>query len=184
MGMFSSALRSVSDAWSLVVGMGITGRFFAKKQVTIHYPRQVVDFSINKTFSGPIQLVALDKDPTKSRCIACMACVTICPSKCITVVKAKPPKLTEEQEKALKEAQERGENVKRPPAPREPEVWVNDFSLCCLCGLCIESCPTDAIEFSHDIYLAGNSRKIALRNLIAPYPGHPAIQDATKSEEK
>lgn len=30
-----------------------------------------------------------------------------------------------------------------------------DFTKCSLCGMCVESCPTDALTFSHDYNLAG-----------------------------
>lgn len=174
MSKIFSALRPITDLWSLVVGLKITGRFVTKKTVTVHYPRKTVETAALESFSGPIQLIAMEKDPTKSKCIACMMCVNACPSACITIVKAKAPVLTEEQEKALEEAEARGEDVKRPTAPREPVIWINDFSLCSLCSICIEVCPTQCIEFSHDVYLAGFDRDVAMRDLLIPFPGHTA----------
>lgn len=163
--------KIVSDLWSLVVGLKITGQNFAKPQVTVHYPRQEVKPEEKTGYRGPIKLVAHPRDATKTKCTACMICVSACPSACIKVVKAPAPKITEEEEKAFQEAEARGEEVNRPTAPREPIIWINDFSLCSLCGLCVESCPVKCIVFSEDLYLTGTGRKDFLHDLLDPFPG-------------
>ena len=69
---FGDALKGV---WSLLVGLRVTGSEFAKKQVTVHYPRQVVD-NIS-TFRGHIELVGKPKDPAVPKCISCMMCQSV-----------------------------------------------------------------------------------------------------------
>ena len=80
----------VAGLWSLIVGLKVTGTYFFRPQVTVHYPRQVVENLA--TFRGPIELVENPDDPGRPRCIACMTCASICPHGCITVERIKLPK--------------------------------------------------------------------------------------------
>ncbi len=149
----------VTSLWSLIVGLKVTGKNFADKQVTLHYPRETVSEAQIEGFRGPLELVGKPKKPEKPKCIACMMCVTACPSKCITVVKAKAPKPTEAELQAMKEAEERGEKVKKPKAPKEPAKFLYDFSLCSLCGSCVENCPVDSLRYSSNVYFTSTDRK-------------------------
>ena len=140
----TSAARGM---WSLIVGLNITGKYFLKPNVTIHYPRQEV--TNLATFRGHIELVPEDSDPLTPRCISCGTCAKACPSNCITVIKKKAPAPTpEETEQGIK-----------PKAPKDPELFHLDFTLCSLCGQCVSSCPADAIRFSQNINLAGYHRQ-------------------------
>lgn len=157
-----SIFNGLSELWSLIVGLGITGRYFCAPQVTVHYPRATVDPEVLATYRGPIELVGLDREPGKPRCIACMLCAQACPSGCIAVTRAPAPKPTPEEIQAAQEAEARGEKPKKPAAPKTPGSWMYDFTLCSLCGTCIEVCPVESIRFSGNIYLAAQSRE-ALR---------------------
>ncbi len=159
--------RNVLDLWSLIVGLKVTGKYFFKPTVTVYYPHQEVPEEVNASYRGHIELVGKPDDPGTPLCISCLMCVTACPSGCITVVKNKPPKLSPEEEKAMKEAEARGEKVKKPAAPKNPLQWKYDYSLCSLCGTCVEACAVDSIRFSHDIYVVGHSRKDFDYDLLA-----------------
>lgn len=115
-------------------------------------------------------------------------CALACPSHCITVVKKKAPKPTPEEEKALAEAKANGEKTKD-KAPKDPEKFVYDYSLCSLCGTCIENCPAGALSFTGNVYMAGYSRNdflfdlvVKLRDSQAPAPAEPAAVPAETSE--
>ncbi|WP_022662398.1 4Fe-4S binding protein [Paucidesulfovibrio longus] len=159
MSAVKDIFQSVKDLWSLFVGLKVTGKYFLQPTVTVHYPRQTVDPEVEQTFGGHVELVPKPKNPAKPKCIGCMMCVTNCPSGCLTVVKAKAPKPTPEEEQAMKEAEARGEEVKKPKAPKEPAKFLYDYSLCSLCGTCIENCPVGSLQYSHNIYFVGTSRK-------------------------
>ncbi len=58
-------------------------------------------------------------------CVACMLCVTVCPSECITVEAAEDPD---------------------PEVQKVPARFVVDLNRCCFCGFCVEACPVDAIR--------------------------------------
>lgn len=167
--------------WSLVVGLGITGRFFISRHKTVHYPRKVIEKDNTDSFRGPIELVGLPKDPATPKCISCMLCVQACPSGCITVKKQAPPKMTPEQQKEFDEATARGENPKKPAAPRNPAEYLYDFTYCSLCACCVEACPVDSIRFSHEIYLAGTRREDFNMDLLARLKRTAAKEAAAKA---
>lgn len=152
-------LQPIKDLWSLVVGLRITGKFFAMQQVTVHYPRQVLGDENLKSYAGHIELIGKPKEPGIPRCISCQMCATSCPSNCIKVTKQKAPQPTDEEQRAMDEAAARGEKVKKPTAPKNPAAFDLDYSLCSLCGTCVEVCPVKSLRFSNNIYLAGTSRE-------------------------
>jgi len=160
-------IQPILDCWSLLVGLKITGKYFCKPLITVHYPRQVIDSENLSTYGGHVELIGLPKDPATPKCISCMMCVTNCPSNCLKVVKSKAPTPTPEQEQAWKEAEERGEKVVRPKAPKYPAKFMYDYTLCSLCGTCIDNCPANTLRFSSNIYWVATSRKEMHIDLLA-----------------
>ena len=151
--------RHIRELWSLLKGLSVTGNMFFKNTVTVHYPRREVHNLAG--FRGPIALVPRPDDPQKPKCIACLMCMNICPSQCITVAKMKPPARTRLQ------AEGGAEKTERPVAPKEPQTYVYDYSLCSLCGLCAEICPVDSICFSSEVYLVTQDRGTLRMDLLA-----------------
>ncbi len=103
--------------------------------VTIQYPEQKREIasrhrSLHRLMTRP---------DGKPRCVACMLCVTVCPSECIYVEAAEDPD---------------------PEIQKYPAKFIIDLSRCCFCGFCVEACPEDAIrmdtgnvefaEYSHE----------------------------------
>jgi len=176
-------IQPIVDLWSLIVGLKVTGKYFTQKLITVHYPRETVADDNLDTYGGHIELVGSPRDPATPRCISCMMCVTNCPSRCLTVVKQKPPKLTAEQKEAMAEAKARGEKVKKPRAPKNPLVFTCDYSLCSLCATCIENCPVNALRFSHTLYWAATCRDDLTLDLLdrlrqqAPAAPQPAAKE-------
>jgi NADH-quinone oxidoreductase chain I len=123
--------------WSLLAGMAVTIRYFVKPVVTVQYPRQKIQMS--PRYRGYPQLI-LDPDTQTHRCIACEMCSRICPSQLISVEGAKFP--GEKQKRSIK--------------------YVHEHYYCSLCGLCVEVCPTTALEFSAEYRLAGYHREDAI----------------------
>ncbi|PTN31888.1 4Fe-4S binding protein [Desulfonatronum sp. SC1] len=159
--------KALQGLWSLAIGLGVTFRAFVRPQVTVHYPRATVDDANLRTYHGHVELTGKDDAPEIPKCISCGMCAMNCPSACLTVVKQKAPKPTPEQKKAMEEAEARGEKVKKPSAPKNPASFTYDFSLCSLCGTCVESCPADSLRFSNEIYQAGFDRKDFQFDLLA-----------------
>jgi NADH-quinone oxidoreductase chain I len=119
---------------SLIGGMAVTIRYFFKPIVTVQYPREKIEMSPN--YRGYPQLI-IDPETQTHRCIACEMCSRICPSQLITVEGTKFP--GERQKRATK--------------------YIHKHQYCSLCGLCVEVCPTTALEFSQVYRLVGYSRQ-------------------------
>ncbi len=162
--MIVKSLRETAvGLWSLLVGLKVTAINFGSPQITVHYPREVSPTL--EGFRGHIELVPNEEDPSKSNCTACGTCVRTCPSACITMKATKPKKKAAEKKEATSsesEGQGGGEDKKEAPAKKaKPELntFRVDFNYCCLCGLCVETCPANALRFSQNYFLAGFSRE-------------------------
>jgi len=177
---------------SLVVGLGVTGRAFAKPQVTVLYPRQEVDNL--DSYRGHVELIGRQDNPVVPRCIACGACVRACPSQCLSV--ACPVDGGDGSHETREGVELAGELIPRAaamaPAPRKgckvPGAFIYDYSLCSLCGQCVRTCPVDSLRFSRHVYFVGASRADFRLDLLArlrrqaietpPAPPAPPIRDA------
>jgi NADH-quinone oxidoreductase subunit I len=71
-------------------------------------------------------------------CTSCMICARECPSWCITI-----DSHTEPIADLPAGARERTQNVL--------DRFAIDWSLCMFCGICVEECPFDALEWSSDL---------------------------------
>ena len=81
-------------------------------------------------------------------CVACMLCVAVCPSECITVEAAEDPD---------------------PDVQKVPASFVVDLNRCCFCGFCVEACPVDAIRMdTGEVRLATPARSDLARRLDKP----------------
>jgi len=120
--------------WSLIAGLGVTIRYFVKPIVTVQYPRQKLTMS--PRYREHTEFV-IDPETGTHRCIACEMCSRTCPSSLITLT---------------------GVKVKGTKSKRATS-YVIDYSLCSLCGLCVEVCPTSALKFSEEYRLSGYSRQ-------------------------
>lgn len=129
--------------WSLIAGMIVTLRYAFKKPVTFLYPRQS---EVTPYFRGPIAFTEDPADPSPL-CIACMACVKACPSRCIELAVDK-----------------------NTAGQRVLKSYQIDASLCSLCATCIEVCPTDALK--HDVPgydEVASSRSELVHDLLGPF---------------
>ncbi len=136
-------------AKSLIVGMAVTGRHWVSKPVTLQYPRQKPDAT---KWNGPIELVTFPETKTHD-CIACNACVRVCPSDCIEVEGKRP------------------EGSKKMRAT----LFTIDFSTCSLCGLCIDVCPTDTLRYSNRYDEAMYTRPATVNDLLKPFGEDPYL---------
>jgi NADH-quinone oxidoreductase subunit I len=166
-------IQTLKGLWSLIVGLKITGVELFKPWITVHYPRQEV--ANLASFRGHIELMPTADDPLTPRCIMCWKCVEICPSRCISL------RMHVKGEEAGKAGADPGlllaPEVKSPysvhltPPPEKIERILDsyrlNYSLCSLCGLCVQTCPVDAIRFSRNAYLVGTTRQSFDLDLLA-----------------
>jgi NADH-quinone oxidoreductase subunit I len=161
MGMLRELKEGIKALKSLLVGLSVTGDNFTKKLVTVHYPRKTVDTT--PSWRGHVELVPKDG---ASACIACGTCARACPSECISVQGEKG--YAEDIERASHPAayfvdrlipDGRKMQPERKQSFQRPSAFDLDFTLCSLCGTCVEVCPVDALRFSDNVYLAGYMAK-------------------------
>ena len=159
---------TAAGLWSLLVGLKVTAWNIVQPQITIHYPREVSPTL--EGFRGHIELVPSEDDPYKSKCIACGNCVRECPSSCITMKSERPQKKETEQEQSSSGDQEQSGEKKEAKGKKPKPVMVAfrvDFNYCSLCGQCVAICPSGALRFSQNYYLAGFSREEFDIDLVA-----------------
>jgi NADH-quinone oxidoreductase subunit I len=117
MDRFTNFLKSLTLS-ELRKGLGVTGRHFFKRKITVQYPEEKTPQS--NRFRG---LHALRRYPNgEERCIACKLCEAVCPALAITI-----------------EAEEREDGTRR------TTKYEIDLFKCIYCGFCEESCPVDSI---------------------------------------
>ncbi len=172
MTLFKEVQSALKGLWSLAVGLKVTGLEFARPQLTVHYPRKVVDNLV--PYRGHIELVGKPKAPAVPKCITCMMCATVCPSGCITIKKFPPPKTSPAAE---------GEEPKPKAKPvKTPKAFNLNYNTCSLCGLCVQNCPVDSLRFSTDVYLAGYARADFEYDLMARLVAQAEAASKTKAE--
>lgn len=104
-------------------GLALTLKMLFSKTVTVQYP-----FEKRKIYEGFRGRHALVRDPFSGndKCIGCMRCTTVCPSRCIHIKRAKT----------------------------ESKMVVTDYiidaSRCIYCAYCVEACPVCAIVLTED----------------------------------
>jgi len=83
-------------------------------------------------------------------CTSCMLCVRECPTWCITV------------DSHTDEVVEEG--ARRPKKINVLDEFTIDYGLCMYCGICIEVCPFDALEWRPDYDYPATSRTSLVHN--------------------
>jgi len=112
-----------------------------KGAVTYQYPEQKREIAFRHRSLHRL----LKRENGKPRCVACMLCVTVCPSECIYVEAAEDPD---------------------PEIQKYPSTFIIDLSRCCFCGFCVEACPEDAIRMdSGQVEFAEYSREQLIYDL-------------------
>jgi NADH-quinone oxidoreductase subunit I len=135
-------LKEISGGfYSLLQGMRITLEQFFKPTVTLHYPHESV--KMTPRFRGHIELVR-DPKTGEAICFACKVCEKACPSDCIIVEGAKK------------------EGAKR----KSVTEFKLDFTKCSLCGSCVESCKSNAIQFSREYNQVSTSKEDLIMDLF------------------
>ncbi len=141
---FLSKAVAMADPSDLVAGASVTIKYFFSHPVTVMYPFEKREFS--SCAKGVLALI-----PDKygdDLCIGCMQCVKICPVDCLTVEMRKLSK----EELLGRKFEEKKKKALIP-------TFEVDLQRCMLCSLCVEICPTDALEMSQTVTLIMTNRE-------------------------
>lgn len=109
----------------LLVGLGLTGKYFFKSKITSQYPEETTP--ISPRFRGMLGLRRYSNG--QERCIACKLCESVCPATAITI-----------------EAEPSGDGTRRTTR------YDIDIFKCINCGLCEQACPVDAIVCTPEMH--------------------------------
>jgi len=143
---------------SLFSGMAVTGHHLFRKPVTRRYPHD--RRTMSAAYRGVIAFKTFEETGTHD-CIACDICAKICPSDCILVEGVKHPGT-------------KGKRCTR---------FEVHFSLCSLCGLCVDACPTQTLTYSKIYDQVGRHRDGFVYDLVAPYLDREAAYLEAKRAE-
>jgi len=116
-GFYITSRHFVLNFAGFIPGLG---RLVKKQVVTIQYPEE--ERVISERWRGRHRLNR--REDGSSKCVACFCCQTVCPAQCISIKAGESPE---------------GEVEKFPLS-----FELNLFE-CVFCGLCVESCPCDAL---------------------------------------
>lgn len=112
-------------------GLRITMRNLLRGPITVMYPYEKLDLPDRARWA-----VAPKYDEAgEIKCTACMTCVRACPNHILDL------------EFSTDEATKK----------KHIDTFSYELGACMMCGLCVEQCPFDAIEMSHDYELARTS---------------------------
>ncbi|MCW8839549.1 MAG: NADH-quinone oxidoreductase subunit NuoI [Gammaproteobacteria bacterium] len=140
-------------------GLGVTGRYFFRKKITVQYPEERAPQS--PRFRG---LHAQRRYPNgEERCIACKLCEVVCPALAITI-----------------------ESEQREDGSRRTTRYDIDLTKCIFCGFCEEACPVDAIVETRVYEYHGEQRGDLLmtkEKLLAVGDTHEAQIAADRAED-
>ncbi len=160
-------LRKTWDMFaSIFKGLGATAKnwAFTRPSVTVNYPEERL--VLPERYRG-MPTLPVDEETGDTTCIACGACMRICPEHVITVTAAK----TDD------------------PKNRKPEVFTIDISRCMWCGLCMEVCPKDCLKPARKFELSCETREEMiydlqkLKELGGTMPAVEKIENADKEDE-
>ena len=175
---FSSLFKGTH---SLIKGMEVTGKELFTKKVTEQYPENRGELKIPERFRATLQFIYDEEGYHK--CIACKTCERNCPNGTIEII-TRMVDLPNGKKKA------------------KLDKYMYDLGSCTFCGLCVTTCPTNAIEFSNDFEQAVFRREALLKQLnylpekekpapvakpapaAKPEAAKPAEAPAQKSESK
>ncbi|MDQ2731468.1 MAG: 4Fe-4S dicluster domain-containing protein [Armatimonadota bacterium] len=157
------------SAWAVLVGMRMTFRNLIggsirsyytmigekepaqwqhgkRRRVTQMYPEE--KWALAPRFRG-MPTPTVDPESGQMHCIACLACVRICPTQIIDIQWHKPA------------PEENAVDVKGKKKVKIVDKFELDMGRCLFCALCVEVCPTDpkSIVMSREFELAGMSRQ-------------------------
>ncbi len=163
---FSSLFKGTH---SLIKGMEVTGKELFTKKVTEQYPENRAELKIPERFRATLQFIYDEEGYHK--CIACKTCERNCPNGTIQITT-------------------RMVDLPNGKKKMKLDKYIYDLGSCTLCGLCVNTCPTNAIEFSNDFEQAVFRREALVKQLNylpekekpAPAPVAKPATEAPKAE--
>jgi NADH-quinone oxidoreductase subunit I len=128
--------------------MALAFKNFFRQPITLQYPYEKMEMPERSRWA----VVPKYDDAGMPKCRACMACVRACPSYVLAL-------------EATTDPDTKAKHI---------DEFSYQIGACLLCGLCVESCPFDAIEMSHNYELARISPDDLEYDLLSDVPAASA----------
>ncbi len=146
--------------YRLIQGMVITMKNMIRPKVTEQYPENRKTKQKFERFRG--QLIMPHDANNQHHCTACQICANNCPNGTIQVlVKKEIDPETGKEKRVL-------------------DKYIYDIGSCIFCGLCTQTCPQDAIDWSPDFEHSTFTQRKLVRQLNKP--GSSLIKKEKKEE--
>jgi NADH-quinone oxidoreductase subunit I len=127
-------LGAIASLWG---GMRITGKYFISPGaiVTQQYPENRATLKMTDRFKG--EIIMPHDENNQHRCTGCSICELNCPNGSIKVLNDRIPNAEGKMERVLIQ-------------------HIYHLDMCTLCGLCVKTCPSDALaygqQFEHAVF--------------------------------
>src|SRR5512137_932135 len=138
--------------WGLGIlnGMRITMRNMRRGHITVEYPDERLELPERARWA-----VAPRYDAEgRPKCTACLICVKECPDHILHL-----------------------DVSARADGGKHIDAYRYEVGACMMCGLCVEACPFDAIEMSHEYELARRSAGELMYDLLTDVPAAAPKRD-------
>jgi NADH-quinone oxidoreductase subunit I len=140
-----------SGIYNLILGLFTTSKHLGRHAITVQYPKE--RWEMPERSRGMVVLLT-DHETGKLNCTACLLCMKACPSGAIDIEIKKDEK-----------------------GKRHLVEFKVDYHICCLCGLCEESCNFAAVKLANKYEfpefdktnLVWDSKKLAEMGFDVPY---------------
>jgi NADH-quinone oxidoreductase subunit I len=144
MSYFSDIYNGIK---TLLTGMSVTGKYFVnapKEIITQQYPDNRQTLKMFDRFRG--EVVMPHDEENFHRCTGCQSCEIACPNGSIEII------------------WDRQVDPETGKKKKMIDKHIYHLSMCTMCGLCIEACPTDAIvwaqNFENSVYDRSHLTKV------------------------
>lgn len=154
-------IKLLKGLWGLMLGMAVTLKYMFSRKTTVEYPD--VRKELADRYIGYVKMMYETEGEFAgyTKCVACMACVVVCPVSCIQVTADKHPD---------------------PTKKRIASEFKLDYVKCEFCNLCIEACNFDAIIMGHDYEVALYDRAEMDMVLVKDMKYHNDLYDASRRQ--
>lgn len=134
----------------LLKGMAITMKNMVRGPITVQYPHAKIELPERARWA----VRPTYDEEGNPKCTACMSCVRACPDFILDL--------------QATAGEDRSKHI---------EHFRYELGACMMCGLCVEACPFDAIEMSHDYELARRSAPELAYDLLTDVAAASAKRD-------
>lgn len=136
--------------FGILKGMRVAWRNLMRGPITVQYPDETLTLPERARWA----VIPKMNDDGTPKCTACLNCVRACPDGILDL--------------ATSTGEDKVKHI---------DSFRYEVGACMMCGLCVESCPFDALAMGHDYELATTDAECLTRTLLADVDAASAKRD-------